>query len=86
MAKKKKTTEELCPLCGGKLHNDLVTHTEQDEQGHFFIYENVPAQVCEKCGEYLLSDETVEELDRLTEVKPDRKIEAPVYDLALQHR
>ena len=34
MAKKKKTTEELCPLCGGKLRNELVTHTEQDEQGH----------------------------------------------------
>jgi YgiT-type zinc finger domain-containing protein len=80
MANKK--TPEVCPVCGGTLSEQLVTHTEQDEQGHFYIYENVPAQVCEACGEYLLSDETVSKMDRLVDkAKPDRKIEAPVYDL-----
>ncbi len=80
---KRRTSKEVCPICGGALSNQLVTHTEQDEQGRFYIYENVPAQVCEECGDYLLSDETVEKMDKLVEqAKPDRKIEAPVYDLA----
>ena len=84
---KKKTQEELCPVCGGELNDELVTHTEQHERGHFFIYENVPAQVCQKCGEYLLADETVKIMDELVErVKPLRKIEAPVYDFAVQQR
>lgn len=43
----------------------------------------MPAQVCEACGEYLLSDETVEQMERLVEqARPDRTIEAPVYNLA----
>jgi len=80
---KRKAPKEVCPICGGDLIKQLVTHTEQDERGNFYIYENVPAQVCEECGEYLLSDETVRKMDRLVQkAKPDRKIEAPVYDFA----
>ena len=80
---KKKHIEELCPICSGELVDELITHTEQDAQGNFCIYEHVPAQVCTKCGEYLLADKTTARMDRLTEqAKPHRTIQAPVYDLA----
>jgi YgiT-type zinc finger domain-containing protein len=79
----KKPTKEVCPVCGGELRDELVTHTEQAEHGLFYIYEHVPAQVCVKCGEHLFSDAILEKMDALAvKAKPHRKVEAPVYDLA----
>lgn len=80
----KSTTKELCPICGGEVRPGTVTHTEQDEHGRFYIFQHVPALICQKCGDYLLSADTIDKLDALTESgTPTTKVEAPVYDLAI---
>jgi YgiT-type zinc finger domain-containing protein len=72
-----------CPICGGKLVPGTVTHEEHDNQGRFYIFQNVPALVCEECGEYLLTDEVVEKLDEIAQTAtPVKKVETPVYDYA----
>jgi YgiT-type zinc finger domain-containing protein len=80
----RQTTQELCPICGGPLQPGLVTHTEQDEHGRFYIFQHVPALICQECGDYLLDADTIDTLDALTESgTPTTKVEAPVFDLAV---
>ena len=70
-----------CPICGGTLIDDTVTHEEHDAKGKFYVFVHVPALVCDACGEYILSDEVVEKLEQITETgTPVRKVETPVFD------
>ena len=57
-----------------------VTYTLEQE-GKFFIVENVPARVNEETGEQYFAPATVERLHEtiLSKQKPDRLIETPVY-------
>lgn len=72
-----------CPICNGTLISGTITHEERDDAGRFFVFEHVPALVCDGCGEYILSDEVVEKLEKITEIgTPVRKIDTPVYDFA----
>ncbi|MFQ5853446.1 MAG: type II toxin-antitoxin system MqsA family antitoxin [Candidatus Binatia bacterium] len=72
---------EQCPICGGNLKEELITHEERDESGTLYIFENVPALVCEECGDYLLTDEVVKRLDQLIQKnEPVRTVETLVYD------
>jgi YgiT-type zinc finger domain-containing protein len=52
--------------------------------GMFFIVENVPARVCQETGEQYFAAETVEHIQAIIKGsrKPDRVIEAPVYQYA----
>ena len=72
-----------CPICGGKLKDKTVTHP-QEYKGKLVILENVPAEVCQQCGEVLFRPEVVEKMQRLvwSESKPRRTTCLPVYDLA----
>jgi len=47
------------------------------------IFENVPAFVCNQCGEILLAGETAKLIDDLArgDSPPTRTTEVPVYDL-----
>lgn len=57
-----------------------VTYT-LEHKNRFYLVENVPARVNEETGEQYFSPDTVEQLQRtiLSEEKPDRRIETPVY-------
>jgi YgiT-type zinc finger domain-containing protein len=60
-----------------------VTYTlEQD--GRFFIVENVPARVCVETGEQFFSPDTVERLQRMIWEghTPKKVIQTPVYEFA----
>jgi len=72
----------VCSVCGGHEVHKLVTYTQWYE-GRLVIIENVPAWVCEQCGEIAYEPDVV---DRILNViwsgaEPVRVIEAPVYDL-----
>ena len=58
-----------------------VTYTLEDD-GKFFIVENVPARVCKETGEQFFSPETVEHIQSIIKGRrrPDRIIETPVYN------
>ena len=72
-----------CDLCGGKIINKKVSYSLFYE-GHWVIVENVPANICQQCGERLFAPEVVEELQNVIWSKkaPVKKIETPVFDLA----
>ncbi len=55
-----------------------------EEDGKFFIIENVPARVCVETGEQFFSAETVEQLQQIIweHRSPVRVIETPVYQFA----
>jgi YgiT-type zinc finger domain-containing protein len=51
-----------CVICKqGQTQAGLVTVT-LDRKGAIVVFKRVPAEVCENCGEYYLSDEVTGEL------------------------
>ena len=71
--------DELCDFCGGKL-SSKVTDIELKRRGRWVIIEDVPAEVCSRCGEKYLSAEVAEKIDRLLQGKPhvEKTITVPV--------
>jgi YgiT-type zinc finger domain-containing protein len=69
-----------CALCGGKTEEKLVT-AENWWGEKLTLIENVPAWVCENCGEQYFDAIVCNELGRLRRNPPlkHRIIEVPVY-------
>lgn len=83
--KKPKTNQlqECCAVCGGELEQTTITHEER-RGSLFYLFHNVPAQVCRACGEIWIEEKTLQVIDRLIqEGKPTRKVETPVFDFSL---
>jgi len=70
-----------CVFCGGKVEKKRVTFS-YEENNKYLLVENVPAEVCTKCGEKTYSPEVTDELLRFTKDKfpPVKIIEVPVFD------
>lgn len=68
-------------MCGGKTTKKLVT-AENWWGNEFMLIENVPAWVCDNCGEQYFEPKVCEELDRLRQAPPASKkmIKIPVYN------
>lgn len=70
-------------MCGGTIRPS----TEGLEEWHgdsLYVFEHVPVQVCDRCGEIFIAGVIAEKMDELVEkTKPTCTIEAPVYDLRL---
>jgi YgiT-type zinc finger domain-containing protein len=73
-----------CPVCHHAMTAALVRHV-QTWHDTMVIFENVPAEVCEQCGEQLFTGAVVDRLNsRLWSLTPPtRTIAAAVYDLAV---
>lgn len=74
---------EECVICGGSTIKKLATFI-YDEDDNYFLVENVPAEVCTKCGERTYSPEVTDEILIIVKqrIKPQKTIEVPVFDLA----
>lgn len=74
---------DSCSVCGGKLRHTVTTYT-QEYEGQMIVVENVPAWVCDQCGEIYFDPDVVERVQTLiwSGAKPVRYIETPVYDLS----
>jgi len=72
-----------CDLCGGIYKKELMSYTLLYE-GKRIIVENVPAYVCQRCGEKLFEPDIVEKLQNVIwgKKKAQREIKTPFYDLA----
>lgn len=78
----KTQTKELCSVCGGNLRDTTITHQEQRDS-KFYLFRNVPAQVCDACGEIWIEEKTLQKIDLLIEKgHPTRKVQTPLFDLA----
>lgn len=76
-------TQTRCSTCGGTLQ----PATERLEEWHgdiLYVFEHVPVQRCDQCGEIFIEGVIAEKMDELiTKTTPTRTIEAPVYDLEI---
>ena len=59
-------SESHCPLCGGDKQPGNATYTV-DFGPSIVIIRNVPAMVCDQCGEEWIGAETAGKLEQLTE-------------------
>lgn len=73
-----------CDVCGGRVRKQRVSYT-LFYGCHWVIVENVPAKVCGQCGEKLFSPRVVQKLQNTiwSNQRPHKKIQTPVFDLAL---
>ena len=72
-----------CVFCGGKVEKKRVTFN-YEEDNKFLLVENVPAEVCSKCGEKTYSPQVTDKLLRFAkdEFKPLKIIKVPVFNFA----
>jgi len=75
-----------CSFCGGKVKEEIIS-TDFWWGNKLVAFENVPAGVCEKCGEEYFSAEVYQEMVNLakSEEKPKREVVVPVWDFAILH-
>ncbi|HEV7216932.1 MAG TPA: YgiT-type zinc finger protein [Chloroflexota bacterium] len=51
--------------------------------GELTLFQHVPADVCQQCGERYYDAETVEQMDELRQrVRPEQTVAVPVFDLS----
>lgn len=73
---------KTCNVCQGKLEKKLTTYTQWFED-NLIVIENVPAWVCDQCGETYYDPDVVEKIQNIvwSGQPPVRFVETPVYDL-----
>lgn len=54
----------LCPVCGGSVQPDTTTFSVDLKSG-VVVVRNVPAYVCQQCGEEWLDDEQSAKLEKI---------------------
>jgi len=77
-----------CPVCGGKFKKQTITHEEWWD-GSLYVFKDVPALVCESCGDISFTDEVSEAMDRLiqSEEEPEEYLtKVPVFSLKKKKR
>jgi len=75
---------ETCTICGGTVAKKLIKYT-QEIDGELIVVENVPAEVCEQCGEELFTPEITSKLQRILgnyREEPTTKKEALFINMA----
>ncbi len=75
-----------CSYCNGRLHEDTVQAAFWGLEGMVAI-KDIPARVCERCGEQFYDEETTSTIHRLLNFRPGEeavceKIVVPVYSFA----
>lgn len=74
----------ICQYCGGSCEPQRITLTLRRSEMHFVLVRNVPADVCQNCGESQFSMGTTSRM--MAALHPDRAPDEvamiPIYDLA----
>ncbi len=66
------------PGCTGEYEDELVVHAVERD-GQIVVFKDVPAKVCDICGDELITWEVEGQLVRLLESNPQPVSIAPVY-------
>jgi len=67
-----------CDLCEGEYRKKVVTRNYR-WYGKTIVIEDVPALVCDCCGDTLIREETVTAIDELLKKQAEPQEYAPVY-------
>lgn len=72
-----------CPVCRGRMTEMRVRHVQAWRE-QVVVFENVPVDACEQCGETLFAGLVVDRLNEILWSMPPatRTVEVPVYDLS----
>jgi len=71
-----------CVICKiGEMHEGTVTVTLQRDMS-IIIIKNVPAEVCENCGEYYLTEQVTETVLQIAEKAAENKPEVEILQYA----
>ncbi|MBE3098787.1 MAG: YgiT-type zinc finger protein [Planctomycetes bacterium] len=73
-----------CAYCGADTHEDLVKAAFWGPRGLVAI-EDIPARVCEGCGEQFYDDKTTQRIEGIVNgstAVPQRQATVPVFSLA----
>jgi YgiT-type zinc finger domain-containing protein len=70
-----------CPLCGGEVARDFVLFAAELGTG-VLVVRNVPALVCERCGEQWFTDDITRKLEALAQDARQRGAEIEVITLS----
>ena len=75
----------LCPCCGGECTHQSITLPLRRSPQTYVIMQNVPAEVCQNCGETQFSMQTSMRMMATisTDRKPDDFTIIPIYDFDL---
>ncbi len=71
----------ICPMCKGKMETSTVNFPI-DFKTYFILVKNVPALVCEQCGEFFIDDETHIQLENIVEKNKKSNIEFEIIKFA----
>jgi len=72
-----------CYYCKGRVAPQRVRHIHP-WNGQVYIFDDVPAEVCQQCGEVYFRPDTLSTFDRLVgeDIKPTTMVTVPVFSLA----
>jgi len=68
-----------CSFCGGEVKEERV-ELDYRYKGRLFIFQNVPAGVCQQCGEKYLTAEVAKNIEHKIQTKEkwDKTVAVPV--------
>ena len=74
---------QKCFFCGGKVVEGKITVDYRWGEEFLAVFKNVPAGVCQVCGEQYFKAEIVKEMERVVQSKEEAKeiIQIPVREL-----
>jgi len=74
-----------CHFCGGEVLEKRITIDYRWSDKLMAIIENVPAGVCQVCGEQYFKAEVVKEMERIatSEETPKRMLQVPLKELTV---
>ncbi|MBM3944019.1 MAG: type II toxin-antitoxin system MqsA family antitoxin [SAR202 cluster bacterium] len=75
-------TMSTCPFCKGPVQEKRIEHVHR-WKGEMYILRNVPAEVCQQCGETFFTPDTLKAMDRLVSQRPrpEGHRSVPVFSL-----
>jgi len=74
-----------CFFCGGKVAEEKVTVDYRWGEEFLAVFKNVPAGVCQVCGEQYFKSEIAKEMERVVQSEEEAKevIQIPVRELQM---
>jgi len=73
---------QKCHFCTGRLARKRIRHVHR-WGNRIVIFDDVPAEVCQQCGEVYLSPEVLQLMDEMTlqDYQPKAVLSVPVFSL-----
>ncbi|MFX0203667.1 MAG: type II toxin-antitoxin system MqsA family antitoxin [Candidatus Hodarchaeota archaeon] len=71
----------ICPICKGNMEENYINFPI-DLKDHFILIKEVPALVCEQCGEFYIDDEIHIQIEKIVKKAKETNAELEVVKYA----